>query len=91
MGGRLARYVALWTVLPPLFASSSSATSAALQLLIVIDLHRCEKAWCALLQSLQIKILYFMQTSLKPMRSSCGHVAQRLLSASRRSWLSCFM
>ena len=33
-------------------------------------LHRWEKDWCADLQSPQMKILYFMHTSLKPMRSS---------------------
>ena len=43
-------------------------------------LQRCEKDWCADLQSLQMKILNFMQTSLNPMRSSCVQVAQRLLS-----------
>ena len=50
-------------------------------------LQRCEKAWWALLQSLQRKILNFMHTSLKPMRSSYGHVAHFLFSGSRRSLL----
>lgn len=54
-------------------------------------LQRCEKDWCADLQSLQINILNFMQTSLNPMRSSCVQVAQRLLSGRRRSWLRYFM
>ena len=83
--------MALWISLPPFVDASSSITSACVQLDIVIDLQRCEKAWCALLQSEQMKILNFMHTSLKPILSSWVHVAHDLFAASLRRLLRCFM
>ena len=56
-----------------------------------LTLQRCEKAWWALLQSLQTKILNFMHTSLKPIRSSWSQVAHFLLSGSRRILLRTVM
>ena len=55
---------------------------------IVTDLQRCENAWCADLQSSHTKILNFMHTSLKPMRSSYGHDPHTLFAARRRSAFS---
>ena len=86
--GKRAKMVARLTALPPPFSCLSSSTSAIDQLLIVTLLHRCENAWCALLQSEHTKILYFMQTSLKPMRSSYGHDPHTLFAARRRSAFS---
>ena len=56
-------------------------------------LQRCEKDWCADLQSLQTKMpterfSTDMTTALKPTRSSCEQVAQTRLAGMRRSLLS---
>ena len=87
MGGALANHVRRATSLPPPPASVRLWTSAAVQELMVSDLHRWEIAVWPALHMLQTNVLYFMQMVLKPNFFSVPHWGQMVLAGRRANFL----